>query len=302
MTADAGIRPAAEPAAEAPPPHTGYWTGVWRRLRRDRGTVAVLVLLALVVGSALLAPWISPHDPSAGSVADRLKPVGTPGHLLGTDEIGRDMLSRLLHGGRLSLLCGIAPVLAALLVGGTLGLLAGYRGGVVGSAIMRTMDVLYAFPSVLLAIALTGVMGGGLANTLLSLSVVFVPPIVRVTESLTVEVSASDYVVAARAMGAGTATMLATQVLPNVLGPVLVYATSLVSTGILLGAGLSFLGFGVQPPAAEWGLMLNALRQAIYVDPVLAVLPGAAIVVASLAFNLACDGLRNALDVRLAPR
>jgi peptide/nickel transport system permease protein len=280
----------------------GYAGDVWRRLRRDRGTVAVLALLGLLLILLALAPLIAPHDPLAGSVLDRLQPVGTPGHPLGTDEIGRDMLSRLLHGGRLSLLSGLLPLAAALAVGGTLGLVAGYAGGWLGSLIMRVTDVFYAFPSVLLAVALAGVLGGGLANTVIALAVVFTPSIIRVTETLTASVASADYVRAARATGAGTLLVLQALVLPNVLGPVLVYAASLVSTGILLGAGLSFLGLGVQPPAAEWGAMLNALRQAIYVDPLLAMLPGVAILVASLLFNLACDGLRGALDVRLPGR
>jgi peptide/nickel transport system permease protein len=280
----------------------GYAGDVWRRLRRDRGTVAVLALLGLLLLLLALAPLIAPHDPLAGSVLDRLQPVGTPGHPLGTDEIGRDMLSRLLHGGRLSLLSGLLPLAAALAVGGTLGLVAGYAGGWLGSLIMRVTDVFYAFPSVLLAVALAGVLGGGLANTVIALAVVFTPSIIRVTETLTASVASADYVRAARATGAGTLLVLQALVLPNVLGPVLVYAASLVSTGILLGAGLSFLGLGVQPPAAEWGAMLNALRQAIYVDPLLAMLPGVAILFASLLFNLACDGLRGALDVRLPGR
>jgi peptide/nickel transport system permease protein len=164
---------------------------------------------------------------------------------------------------------------------------------------MRIVDVFYAFPSVLLAIAICGVLGAGIGNTILSLTVVFTPPIVRVTESLTTQVRNRDFVEAARASAAPLHAIIRKQVLPNVLGGMLVYATSLVSISIILSAGLSFLGLGVTPPHPEWGLMLNALRQAIFVSPVVAALPGVAIVITSLCFNLLSDGLRSAMDVKL---
>ncbi|MEZ5817732.1 MAG: ABC transporter permease [Hyphomicrobiaceae bacterium] len=276
-----------------------YWRSVGERLLRDRVTVGVALILAVMVSASLLAPWLAPHDPMAGSVANRLKPVGTTGHLLGTDETGRDMLSRILYGGRLSLLCGLTPVILATLIGGFIGVIAGVAGGVVNALLMRLMDVLYAFPSVLLAVAICGVLGAGITNTILSLTIVFVPPIVRITESLTTQVRNLDFVEAARAAGASHLELIRFQVIANILGPLFVYATSLVSISIILASGLSFLGLGVVPPAAEWGLMLNALRQAIWVDPVLAALPGVAILVTSMCFNLLSDGLRTAMDTRL---
>jgi peptide/nickel transport system permease protein len=229
----------------------------------------------------------------------RLKPIGFEGHLLGTDETGRDMLSRLLYGGRLSLIAGIVPVAFALLIGGTLGVIAGFAGGIVNTLIMRVTDVFYAFPSILLAIAICGMLGTGLFNTLLSLTLVFIPPIIRISESVTTQVRGLDFVEAARASGAKPLSLIRHQILANVLGPILVYATSLVSLSIILSAGLSFLGLGVSPPAAEWGLMLNSLRQAIYVEPVVAALPGALIFATSMCFNLISDGLRAAMDVRI---
>ena len=228
----------------------------------------------------------------------RLLPVGSPGYPLGTDELGRDMLARLVYGGRLSLFMGVTPVLAALLIGGLLGITAGFAGGRVNMLIMRVMDVFYAFPSVLLAISLSGAMGAGTENTLLSLTLVFVPPICRVSESITTQVRGFDFVDAARASGASTLTIVRVHVLGNVLGPILVYSTSLISVAIILAAGLSFLGLGVKPPEPEWGLMLNTLRQAIYVNPVLAALPGVMIFVTSICFNLMSDGLRAAMDVK----
>lgn len=285
--------------AEALPPVKTYWSNVRDRLLRDKVTVGVAAVLLLIFLIAILAPVLAPHDPYAGSVLKRLKPVGTPGHWLGTDETGRDMISRLMYGARLSLLCGVTPVLLATIIGGILGLAAGVAGGIVNTLIMRMMDVLYAFPSVLLAIAICGVLGAGLGNTILSLTIVFIPPMVRICESLTTQVRNLDFVEAARASGATLPQLIRFQVIANILGPLLVYATSLVSISIILAAGLSFLGLGVVPPSAEWGLMLNALRQAIWVDPIVAAMPGLLIFITSMCFNLLSDGLRTAMDIRL---
>ena len=276
----------------------GYWKSVARRLRRDPVTVICAAVLLLLVASALAAPWLGLADPYKTSMLRRLYPLGSPNHLLGTDELGRDMLSRLIYGGRLSLFMGVTPVLCALLIGGLLGITAGFVGGRTNMAIMRVMDVFYAFPSVLLAISLSGAMGAGTENTLLSLTLVFIPPICRVSESVTTQVRGFDFVDAARASGASAFTIVRVHVLGNVLGPILVYATSLISVAIILAAGLSFLGLGVKPPEPEWGLMLNTLRQAIYVNPVLAALPGVMIFITSICFNMMSDGLRAAMDVK----
>ena len=276
----------------------GYWQSVVRRLRRDPVTLFCGGVLLLLVLSALAAPWLGLADPYKTSMLRRLYPLGSPNHLLGTDELGRDMLSRLIYGGRLSLFMGVTPVICALLIGGLLGITAGFVGGRTNMAIMRVMDVFYAFPSVLLAISLSGAMGAGTENTLLSLTLVFIPPICRVSESVTTQVRGFDFVDAARASGASALTIVRVHVLGNVLGPILVYATSLISVAIILAAGLSFLGLGVKPPEPEWGLMLNTLRQAIYVNPVLAALPGVMIFITSICFNMMSDGLRAAMDVK----
>jgi peptide/nickel transport system permease protein len=276
----------------------GYWKSVVRRLRRDPVTVICAAVLLLLVASALAAPWLGLADPYKTSMLRRLYPLGSPNHLLGTDELGRDMLSRLIYGGRLSLFMGVTPVLCALLIGGLLGITAGFVGGRTNMAIMRVMDVFYAFPSVLLAISLSGAMGAGTENTLLSLTLVFIPPICRVSESVTTQVRGFDFVDAARASGASALSIVRVHVLGNVLGPILVYATSLISVAIILAAGLSFLGLGVKPPEPEWGLMLNTLRQAIYVNPILAALPGVMIFITSICFNMMSDGLRAAMDVK----
>lgn len=279
--------------------NAGYWRNVWSRLRRDKITMTVTVILLLIILMSIFAPWVTSHDPYAGSVLRRLKPVGTPNHWLGTDETGRDLWARIAYGGRLSLLSGILPVSIALVIGGLLGVIAGYAGGRVNTIIMRTMDIFYAFPSILLAIAICGILGSGFVNAILALSIVFIPPLVRISESVTAQVRSLDFVDAAKASGTTTAQIIRHHILANVLGTILVYATSLISVSIVLSAGLSFLGLGAKPPQAEWGLMLNALRQAIYVQPLVAAIPGVMIFVTSMCFNLMSDGFRNAMDIRI---
>ena len=234
-------------------------------------------------------------------MVDRLRPIGTEGHPLGTDELGRDMLSRLIYGGRLTLFLGITPVIMAFAIGTALGLIAGYVGGWINTVVMRTADVFFAFPSVLLAIAISGALGAGIVNSLVSLTIVFIPPITRVAESVTASVRKLDYVDAARASGAGGVSIIRVHVLGNVMAPIFVYATSLTSVCMIISAGLSFLGLGVKPPEPEWGLMLNTLRTAIYVNPWIAALPGVMILITSLALNLLSDGLRSAMNVRQRP-
>jgi peptide/nickel transport system permease protein len=276
----------------------GYWTTVARRLMRDPVSVICALVIALIALAALFAPYLNLADPYQGSMIRRLRAIGTPNYPLGTDELGRDMLARLVYGGRLSLFIGLTPVMLAFLIGTGLGVIAGYIGGFVNQVIMRTVDVFYAFPSVLLAVAISGVLGGGLANSLASLTIVFVPPVVRVAESVTTSVRHLDFVDAARASGAGSLRIMRVHVLGNVLGPIFVYASSLVSVCMILGAGLSFLGLGTRPPDPEWGLMLNTLRTAIYLNPGVAALPGVLIFITSICFNLFSDGLRSAMDVR----
>ena len=272
---------------------------VARRLRRDPVTVIFALLVLAIVLSAIFAPLLAPFDPYKEGIILRLKPFGYRGHPLGTDELGRDILSRILYGGRTSLLSGVVPVAIAGLIGGSLGIIAGYAGGWVGTLIMRTMDVFYAFPSVLLAVAISGAMGGGAINGMLALTLVFIPQTCRVAETATTQVRNLDFVEAARATGAGHLMIIRYHLLGNVLAPVLVYASSLVSVSILLASGLSFLGLGVRPPIPDWGLMLSTLRQSIYVQPWVCAMPGAAIFLTSMCFNLVSDGLRSAMDVRL---
>jgi peptide/nickel transport system permease protein len=284
--------------AATPTRSAGYWAGVRKRLSRDPVTMGFAALLLLILLGIVFAPWLSPHDPYQASMLRRLKPVGTPGYPLGTDELGRDMLTRLLYGGRLSWFLGITPVVVAFVIGGFLGVLAGFAGGWLNMLIMRVTDVFYAFPSVLLAVAISGALGAGIFNAMLALTLVFIPQLIRVSESVTTGVRNLDYVEAARASGAGAGTIVRVHVLPNVLGQIFVYATGLISVSMILASGLSFLGLGTSPPQAEWGLMLNTLRTAIYTQPLVATLPGLCIFVTSICFNMVSDGLRAAMDVR----
>jgi len=276
----------------------GYWGNVLHKLVRDPVAMAALAILLIIVLAAIFAPWIAPADPFKGNMVRRPRPIGFPGYPLGSDELGRDMLSRLIYGGRLSLFLGVTPVILAFFIGSSIGIVAGYVGGWLNSALMRTIDVFFAFPSVLLAIALSGALGAGIFNSIVSLTVVFVPQIARVAESVTTQIRTRDYVEAARVSGASAFTIVRVHVLGNVMGPIFVYATGLISVSMILASGLSFLGLGVKPPEPEWGLMLNTLRTAIYSQPLVAALPGVMIFVTSISFNLFSDGLRSAMEVK----
>lgn len=294
----AAIQTSLTPAAPGVARSRSHLANVLNRLVRNPLAMVSASIILLLILMAVFAPWIMPHDPFATSMLKRLKPIGTPGLPLGGDELGRDLLSRLILGARLSLFMGIAPVILAFVLGGTLGIVAGYAGGWLNTVIMRCIDVLYAFPSVLLAIALSGALGAGITNALVSLTIVFVPQIARIAESVTTAVRRSDYVDAARASGASALLIVRKHVLGNVIGPIFVYATSLISVSMILASGLSFLGLGVKPPEPEWGLMLNTLRTAIYSQPWVAALPGLLIFITSVSFNMLADGLRSAMEVK----
>lgn len=276
----------------------GYWVTVLRRFARDPVAIGAAAVVFGLILMAIFAPWLAPQDPLQGMTLKRLRPPGTEGHPLGTDELGRDMLSRLIHGARISLFMGIVPVFTALAFGAAIGVIAGYAGGWTNTVLMRTMDVFFAFPSVLLAVALAGALGPGIRNSIIALTLVFVPPIARVAESVTTGVRSRDYVEAAKASGAGALTIIRKHVLGNVLGPIFVYAMSLIAVCMILASGLSFLGLGVKPPMPDWGLMLNTLRTAIYTQPLLCALPGLMIFITSISFNIMTDGLRSAMDIK----
>ena len=233
-------------------------------------------------------------DPSAIDALNRLARPLTSGHLLGSDELGRDVFARIIYGMPYSLAFGLVPTVLGTLIGGALGLLAGYAGRIVNITIMRFMDIFYAFPPILIALAIISALGSGFSNCLVALTIVLVPPVTRVVEGATVRVAGLPYVEAARLGGAPAWRIALVQILPNVLPPVLAYVTSIVGIMIIYGAGLSFLGLGVATPTPEWGLMLNDLRTAMFLNPVVAAIPGVFIFITSLAFST----LGNTLESR----
>ncbi|QYN37483.1 ABC transporter permease [Pseudonocardia sp. DSM 110487] len=268
-----------------------------RALRRDKVAVGALAVLVLVTLAAILAPLISPYDPLAGDPRMRLLPPFTDGHLLGLDGQGRDILSRLIWGGRYSLSVAVVPVFCAGAMSLAIGMVGGYLGGRWGDGVMRLLDVVFAFPIVLFAIALAAVLGAGLGNTMVAVAITLVPYMSRVVYTATVQESAKEYVEAARAAGASHLEILRIQLLPNVLSPLVVYGTTLAGLVIVLAAGLSFLGVGITPPAPDWGVMTSDGRQVLLEGYAhVATVPGLVILVVALAFNLLGDGIRDALD------
>ncbi|NUR96724.1 MAG: ABC transporter permease [Kribbellaceae bacterium] len=256
------------------------------------GCFAGLLLLLGVVG-----PWLV-GDVTTNVLSQRLLPPGSAGHLLGTDGQGRDVLARLVAGARPSMISGILPVLISTALGSAIGILAAMGPGWAHSLVMRTLDVFYAFPAVLLAIAIAAAMGPGTTTTVVSLSVVLIPPIARIAETETMRLKGMDFMESAAASGAGILAIAYRQVLANVLPTLLVYATSLVGLALVFAGGMSFLGLGVAPPHPEWGQMINEQRQNMYTAPMTALVPALVIFGASLVFNQLGDALRDLLDVR----
>ncbi|WP_082899986.1 ABC transporter permease [Rhodococcus phenolicus] len=276
-----------------------FWKETGRRFLSNKVGVSAAGVVLLLVLAAIFAPLITSYDPLVGNPADRLLGVFSGGHVLGTDEQGRDMFARIVYGGRLSLVAGFVPTLVAALIGTAIGVTAGMISGLIGSALMRAMDVLYAFPAILLAIAVGASLGPGLTNTVIAVTIVFIPPVARVAESATRRVVSREYIEAARLTGASRIRIARSQVLPNVLNDIIVYSSGLVGIAMITAASLSFLGLGSPPPAPEWGYMLNSMRGALYVEPLVAMIPGIFIFLASVAFNMASDALREAMDSRL---
>jgi len=268
------------------------------RMRWGSETIAGAIIVGGLIAVALLAPVLAPASPTAGDIGRRLFDVGTNGNILGTDGQGRDILTRLIWGARPALIGGITPVLIAGVIGTALGMIAGLAPRIGRSAIMRTLDVLYAFPAILLAVAIGAALGPGVVNSIVSLAVVLIAPIARVAEAEVLRVRSADFIDVARASGASRALIAIRQVLPNIAPTLIVYGTSLIGLAIVYSAGLSFLGLGVTPPEPDWGQMLNDLRQFIYDRPLLSLVPAAAILLASIGFNLLGDGLKRRLEVR----
>jgi len=268
-----------------------------RRLARHPTALLGIVLVGTFLGLALTAPLVSPFDPTAQPARRLLPPGGR--YLLGTDEFGRDVFSRIVHGARISLQVGIVSVGIALAVGGVLGLVSGYCLGIVDALTGRLVDVMFAFPSIILIIALSGVLGASLTTAMVAIGVVYSPIFARVVRAPTLAVVQQPYVEGARALGASVARIVSRHVVPNIAAPIIVQTTLSFSTAILSEATLSFLGLGTQPPDPSWGTMLSAGRRFMELAPWVAVYPGLAIALTVLGLNLVGDALRDALDPRL---
>jgi peptide/nickel transport system permease protein len=269
------------------------------RVAVSPSTQAAVGLALALCALALAVPLLHLQDPVTGALQQRLLPPGSPGHLLGTDGQGRDLASRMLWGLRPSLLSGLVPVGIAGVIGSALGLLAGLAGHRVHEVVMRVLDVFYAFPAVLLAIAVAAALGSGLSNAIIALSIILVPPIARIAETEAARLRNADFMTAARASGATWVSIVGRQVLPNVAPGIVVYCSSLIGLSIIYAAGLSFLGLGVAPPTPELGLMVNDLRQFIFTSPVLLLEPAIELLLVAVIFNVLGDSLRRLLDHRM---
>ncbi len=270
----------------------------WRRFRKNRLAVIGLVIVGALVFAAVAAPWLAPADPAKQSLIEkRARPGGK--FPLGADEFGRDILSRVIYGSRVALAVGLLSVSIALSLGLLFGSLAGFAGGWVDAIVMRATEVLLAFPYLLLAIAVVSALGTGVLNTTIAVGIWGTPTVIRVVRGAVLGARETEYVRAARALGASTPRVMTRHVLRNILPTVVVYSTLFMANAILVEAALSFLGLGVQPPTPSWGLMVSTGRDLLMVAPHVATIPGLAIMIAVLGFNLLGDGLRDALDPRL---
>lgn len=288
------------PRSQGPtrPYRSSLFSDAVRRLFRDKLALVGLAIMGAFVLTAVLAPVLAPYDPIEQSLVDRREPPSSQ-NPLGLDDLGRDILSRVIFGARKSLQVGVLSVTMAIVVGTWIGATSGYLGGWVDSLVMRIMDIMLAFPALLLAIAIVTILGPGLLNMLYAIGIVSIPVYARIARASVLSVKMQDYVLAARSLGASPARILVRHVMPNCLTPLIVQGTLGIGTAILDAAGLSFLGLGAQPPTPEWGAMLGQGRYAMFTAPHIVLFPGLAIVLTVLGFNLLGDGLRDALDPRL---
>lgn len=280
------------------------WQETWRKLRANRVAFASLIVLISLIGCAVFAPYIASHHPNEQFTDTLLAPPfwsaeSKPGFTLGTDDLGRDMFSRLLFGARYSLFLGLAIVAVSLISGVLIGAIAGMKRGILERLIMRLMDIMLAIPAILLAIVIVAILGASLTNAALAVSIVLLPHFVRITRAAVISETSKDYVLASRLDGSKGVNLLFRTLLPNISAPIIVQATLSFSNAILDIAALGFLGLGAQPPIPEWGTLLSSSREFIEIAPWTVTLPGLAILITVLASNLLGDGLRDALDPRI---
>jgi len=277
---------------------TSQFREIWRRLKQNRAAIVGGIIVLLFVATAILAPWLSPYHPNEGDLTKRLKAPDRE-HLLGTDPLGRDLLSRVIYGARISLQIQLVAVVIAMVVGIILGMVGGYYGGTFDHLIMRLMDILLAFPGIFLAIAIIAVLGPGLTNLMLAAGIYSIPQFARIVRGSVLSLKEKEFVEAAKAVGEKDFNILFRYLLPNSMAPIIVQTTLRMATVLLTASGLSFLGLGVQPPTAEWGAMLSNARAYLITAPHVATVPGLAIMLVVMGFNLFGDGLRDSLDPRL---
>ena len=277
---------------------TNQMKEIWRRFRKSKTAMLGLCLLIFVLCIAIFADVITPYENAISQSANRLDGPSAA-HIFGTDELGRDLFARIVHGSRYSLLIGVSTSVLALVIGGLLGAIAAYYGGWVDNIIMRLTDVVMTVPPILLSLAVVAALGGSLRNLLIAITISCVPSMLRLVRSVVLGVVDEDYIEAARSYGASDLRIILKYVIPNALGPIIVTTTMNVANMILSAAGLSFLSLGVQPPAPEWGALLSDAKTYMFTAPHLLYIPGIFIVIAALSFNLAGDGLRDALDPKL---
>jgi peptide/nickel transport system permease protein len=277
---------------------TGQIAEVWRRLKRNRAAIVGGIIVLLFVSIAILAPLISPHPPNEGDLKKRLEPPSKE-YLLGTDPLGRDLLSRVIYGARISLQIQVVAVFIAMVIGTLLGMVGGYYGGKFDHLIMRLMDILLAFPGIFLAISIIAVLGPGLTNLMLAAGIYSIPQFARIVRGSVLSLKEKEFIEAARAVGENDFNILFRYLLPNSMAPIIIQTTLRMATVLLTASGLSFLGLGVQPPTAEWGAMLSNARAYLITAPHVATVPGLAIMLVVMGFNLFGDGLRDSLDPRL---
>ncbi|SFE52021.1 peptide/nickel transport system permease protein [Paenibacillus algorifonticola] len=284
--------------ADVPAKRGALYKQVLKRLKNNKRSLLGLWMVSLFIFIAILAPWISPYDPLEQNM-DKLLQAPSLSHPFGTDEYGRDILSRIFYGSRISLMVGIVGVVISVVFGVAFGTIAGYFGGKIESVIMRVTDIFMAFPGFLLALAIVSVLGPGMVNLMIAIGIFSVPSFIWITRSAVLSVKNKEYIEASRSMGAKHRRIIFKHIIPNSIAPIIVLSALRVATAILSASGLSFLGMGAQPPSPEWGAMLSAGREFLRTAPHLSIVPGIAIMLVVLGFNLLGDGLRDALDPKM---